>query len=118
MRISDWSSDVCSSDLRFARRFEARGGYRSGGRKARPMNTLVVRPTRVRTAGVRQQILLTAQQRLLILMLLFMAAFLVLSVPLLYFALFHPSFGRWVSPALAPAPADNATRPRRAPPPP
>ena len=34
------------------------------------MNTLVVRPTRVRTAGVRQQILLTAQQRLMILMLL------------------------------------------------
>ena len=27
------------------------------------MNTLVVRPTRVRTAGVRQQILLTAQQQ-------------------------------------------------------
>src|SRR3546814_8136049 len=94
MRISDWSSDVCSSDLRFARRFEARGGYRSGGRKARPMNTLVVRPTRVRTAGVRQQILLTAQQRLMILMLLFMAAFLVVSVRLLYFALFDTSSGR------------------------
>ena len=29
------------------------------------MNTVVVRPTRVRTAGVRQQLLLTAQQRLL-----------------------------------------------------
>src|SRR3546814_9831227 len=120
MRISDWSSDVCSSDLparagRYrraqrrdaahgadapprtaeddrgpaarridARRFEARGRHRSCGRKTRPMNTLVVRPTRVRTAGVRQQILLTAQQRLMILMLLFMAAFLVVSVRLLY----------------------------------
>lgn len=52
------------------------------------MNTLVVRPTRVRTAGVRQQILLTAQQRLMILMLLFMAAFFLVSVRLVYFALF------------------------------
>ena len=46
------------------------------------MNTLVVRPTRVRTAGVRQLILLTAQQRLMILMLLFMAAFFVVWVRL------------------------------------
>jgi cell division protein FtsI (penicillin-binding protein 3) len=52
------------------------------------MNTLVVRPTRVRTAGVRQQILLTAQQRLMILMLLFMAAFFLVSMRLLYFAMF------------------------------
>jgi cell division protein FtsI (penicillin-binding protein 3) len=52
------------------------------------MNTLVVRPTRVRTAGVRQQILLTAQQRLMILMLLFMAAFFLVSVRLVYFAVF------------------------------
>ena len=55
------------------------------------MNTLVVRPTRVRTAGVRQQILLTAQQRLMILMLLFMAAFFLVSVRLVYFALFDTS---------------------------
>ena len=55
------------------------------------MNTLVVRPTRVRTAGVRQQILLTAQQRLMMLMLLFMAAFFLVSVRLLYFALFDTS---------------------------
>jgi len=57
------------------------------------MNTLVVRPTRVRTAGVRQQILLTAQQRLMMLMLLFMAAFFLISVRLLYFALFDTSSG-------------------------
>ena len=58
------------------------------------MNTLVVRPARVRTAGVRQQILLTAQQRLMMLMLLFMAAFFLISVRLLYFALFDTSSGR------------------------
>ncbi|WP_428683320.1 peptidoglycan D,D-transpeptidase FtsI family protein [Sphingopyxis sp.] len=57
------------------------------------MNTLVVRPTRVRTAGVRQQILLTAQQRLMMLMLLFMAAFFLVSMRLLYFALFDTSSG-------------------------
>src|SRR3546814_13445745 len=27
MRISDWSSDVCSSDLEFARQAEARGAH-------------------------------------------------------------------------------------------
>jgi len=57
------------------------------------MNTLVVRPTRVRTAGVRQQILLTAQQRLMMLMLLFMAAFFLVSMRLLYFALFDTTSG-------------------------
>src|SRR3546814_5614168 len=30
MRISDWSSDVCSSDLRVLRHFEARGGDATG----------------------------------------------------------------------------------------
>ena len=74
------------------------------------MNTLVVRPTRVRTAGVRQQILLTAQQRLMILMLLFMAAFLVVSVRLLYFALFDPSSGRSAATAFVPARADIVDR--------
>jgi cell division protein FtsI (penicillin-binding protein 3) len=58
------------------------------------MNTLVVRPARVRTAGVRQQILLTAQQRLMILMLLFMAAFFLVSVRLVYFVLFDTGSGR------------------------
>src|SRR3546814_7547803 len=74
------------------------------------MNTLVVRPTRVRTAGVRQQILLTAQQRLMILMLLFMAAFLVVSVRLLYFALFDTSSGRSAATAFVPARADIVDR--------
>lgn len=58
------------------------------------MNTLVVRPARVRTAGVRQQILLTAQQRLMVLMLLFMAAFFLVSARLAYFALFDTWSGR------------------------
>ncbi|KTE05183.1 peptidoglycan D,D-transpeptidase FtsI family protein [Sphingopyxis sp. H115] len=74
------------------------------------MNTLVVRPTRVRTAGVRQQILLTAQQRLMILMLLFAAAFLVVSVRLLYFALFDTSSGHRAATAFVPARADIVDR--------
>jgi len=75
------------------------------------MNTLVVRPTRVRTAGVRQQILLTAQQRLMMLMLLFMAAFFLISVRLLYFALFDTSSGHGNgSAAFIPARADIVDR--------
>ncbi|WP_411341297.1 penicillin-binding protein 2 [Sphingopyxis sp. J-6] len=75
------------------------------------MNTLVVRPARVRTAGVRQQILLTAQQRLMILMLLFMAAFFLVSMRLLYFAVFDTSTGRGSgSAAFVPARADIVDR--------
>jgi len=74
------------------------------------MNTLVVRPTRVRTAGVRQQILLTAQQRLMILMLLFMAAFFVVSVRLLYFALFDTASSHRAATAFVPARADIVDR--------
>jgi len=74
------------------------------------MNTLVVRPTRVRTAGVRQQILLTAQQRLMILMLLFMAAFFLVSVRLLYFALFDTASGHASATAFVPARADIVDR--------
>jgi cell division protein FtsI (penicillin-binding protein 3) len=74
------------------------------------MNTLVVRPTRVRTAGVRQQILLTAQQRLMILMLLFAAAFFLVSVRLVYFALFDTSSSRGAATAFIPARADIVDR--------
>lgn len=75
------------------------------------MNTLVVRPARVRTAGVRQQILLTAQQRLMILMLLFMAAFFLVSMRLLYFAVFDTGSGRGTgSTAFIPARADIVDR--------
>ncbi|SKB50564.1 peptidoglycan D,D-transpeptidase FtsI family protein [Sphingopyxis flava] len=75
------------------------------------MNTLVVRPARVRTAGVRQQILLTAQQRLMILMLLFMAALFLISLRLLYFALFDTGSGHGsASTAFVPARADIVDR--------
>jgi cell division protein FtsI (penicillin-binding protein 3) len=74
------------------------------------MNTLVVRPTRVRTAGVRQQILLTAQQRLMILMLLFAAAFLLVSMRLVYFVLFDTSAGQRSAGAFIPARADIVDR--------
>ena len=74
------------------------------------MNTLVVRPTRVRTAGVRQQILLTAQQRLMILMLLFAAAFFLVSMRLVYFALFDTGSGNRAAGAFIPARADMVDR--------
>lgn len=74
------------------------------------MNTVVVRPTRVRTAGVRQQLLLTAQQRLMILMLLFMAAIFLVSVRLLWFAVFDTGPQRSVSGAFVPARADIVDR--------
>ncbi|GAO77830.1 cell division protein FtsI [Sphingopyxis sp. C-1] len=59
---------------------------------------------------MRQQILLTAQQRLMILMLLFMAAFLVVSVRLLYFALFDTASNRGAATAFVPARADIVDR--------
>ncbi|PKP98587.1 MAG: peptidoglycan glycosyltransferase [Alphaproteobacteria bacterium HGW-Alphaproteobacteria-13] len=75
------------------------------------MNTLVVRPARVRTAGVRQQILLTAQQRLMVLMLLFMAAFFLVSTRLVYFALFDSWSGSGQgAAAFVPARADIVDR--------
>ncbi|PZQ21726.1 MAG: peptidoglycan glycosyltransferase [Sphingopyxis macrogoltabida] len=75
------------------------------------MNTLVVRPARIRTAGVRQQILLTAQQRLMVLMLLFMAAFFLISVRLVWFALFDTGSGRsHGAAAFVPARADIVDR--------
>ncbi|PQM26567.1 peptidoglycan glycosyltransferase [Sphingopyxis lindanitolerans] len=75
------------------------------------MNTLVVRPARVRTAGVRQQILLTAQQRLMMLMLLFMAAFLLISMRLVFFALFDTASGSGdAAAAFIPARADIVDR--------
>jgi cell division protein FtsI (penicillin-binding protein 3) len=75
------------------------------------MNTLVVRPARVRTAGVRQQILLTAQQRLMVLMLLFMAAFFLVATRLIYFAAFDSWSGRGQgAAAFVPARADIVDR--------
>lgn len=74
------------------------------------MNTVVVRPTRVRTAGVRQQLLLTAQQRLMILMLLFMAAIFLVSLRLLWFVAFDTGPQRAVSGAFVPARADIVDR--------
>ncbi|HMO75034.1 MAG TPA: penicillin-binding protein 2 [Sphingopyxis sp.] len=74
------------------------------------MNTLVVRPTRVRTAGVRQQLLLTAQQRLMILMLLFTAAILLVAMRLLWFAAFDTGPRQGGVTAFVPARADIVDR--------
>lgn len=58
------------------------------------MSTLVVRPARVRAAGLRQQILLTAQQRLMMLMLVFLAAFTLIGGRLLYYGVYETGEGR------------------------
>jgi cell division protein FtsI (penicillin-binding protein 3) len=75
------------------------------------MSTLVVRPARIRTAGLRQQVLLTAQQRLMMLMILFLAAFLLIGTRLLYFGFFETNDGRRsYSGAFVPARADIVDR--------
>lgn len=75
------------------------------------MNTLVVRPARVRTAGVRQKMLLTAQQRLMFLMLLFMAAFTLVALRLVYFAAFDAgNSGHRGAAAFVPVRADIVDR--------
>ncbi len=58
------------------------------------MTTLVVRPARSQSVGARQQNLLTAQQRLMIMMLLFIAAFVLIGGRLLYYGLFDESAAR------------------------
>src|SRR3546814_10515906 len=57
MRISDWSSDVCSSDLRQPRRPSARYGRRTNNREREPwsLGWLLCRcdfPSRVREGGL------------------------------------------------------------------
>lgn len=52
------------------------------------MNSIVIRPVRVRTAGIRQKHLVTAQQRLMILMLMFGAIMLLITVRLMFVGLF------------------------------
>lgn len=75
------------------------------------MSTLVVRPAKIRAAGLRQQILLTAQQRLMILMILFCAAFLLIGTRLLYFGMFDTGAQRsGYSGAFVPARADIVDR--------
>ena len=58
------------------------------------MNSIVIRPVRVRTAGIRQKHMILAQQRLMILMLLFGAAMLLIAVRLLFVGLFDGPSGR------------------------
>jgi cell division protein FtsI (penicillin-binding protein 3) len=52
------------------------------------MNSIVIRPVRVRTAGIRQKHLITAQQRLMILMLMFGAIMLLIAARLMFVGLF------------------------------
>lgn len=75
------------------------------------MTTLVARPDRVRLAGQRQRAMMTAHQRLMILMLLFIVAIVVIGGRTLAFALFDdaPSAGRGGS-GMIPARADIVDR--------
>ncbi|MDX2211517.1 MAG: penicillin-binding protein 2 [Sphingopyxis sp.] len=52
------------------------------------MNSIVIRPVRVRTAGIRQKHLVTAQQRLMVLMLMFGAIMLLIAARLMFVGLF------------------------------
>jgi cell division protein FtsI (penicillin-binding protein 3) len=52
------------------------------------MNSIVIRPVRVRTAGIRQKHLITAQQRLMILMLMFGAIMMLIAARLMFVGLF------------------------------
>jgi cell division protein FtsI (penicillin-binding protein 3) len=75
------------------------------------MNNLVVRPARSQSVGARQQHLLTAQQRLMIMMLLFIAAFVLIGGRLLYYGLFDAGPARSnYSGAFTPARADIVDR--------
>jgi cell division protein FtsI (penicillin-binding protein 3) len=75
------------------------------------MNSIVIRPVRVRTAGVRQQHMVTAQQRMMILMLLFGAAMLLITVRLFFVAIFDgPASSHRTLGADIPARADLVDR--------
>ena len=75
------------------------------------MNSIVIRPVRIRTAGVRQQHLNTAQQRMMILMLIFGAVMLLIASRLMFVALFDgPATGHRAAGADVPARADIVDR--------
>ena len=61
------------------------------------MNSIVIRPVRVRTAGIRQKHLITAQQRLMILLLMFGAVMLLITVRLLFVGVFDGPSSRSVA---------------------
>ena len=75
------------------------------------MNSIVIRPVRVRTAGIRQQHLVLAQQRMMILMLLFGAAMTLIATRLLFVALFDgPATSHQAAGVNVPARADIVDR--------
>lgn len=74
------------------------------------MTTLVARPERVRLAGQRRQATATAHQRLMILMLLFMAAIVLIGGRILFYAFFESTPDRSISSGLLPARGDIVDR--------
>jgi cell division protein FtsI (penicillin-binding protein 3) len=75
------------------------------------VNSIVIRPVRVRTAGIRQKHMILAQQRLMILMLLFGAAILLIALRLLFVGLFDgPADRGGAANGLVPARGDIVDR--------
>jgi len=74
------------------------------------VTTLVARPERVRLAGQRRQATATAHQRLMILMLLFMAAIVLIGGRILFYAFFESTPDRSISSGLLPARGDIVDR--------
>jgi cell division protein FtsI (penicillin-binding protein 3) len=75
------------------------------------VNSIVIRPVRARTAGVRHQHMITAQQRMMMLLLVFGAVIALIMVRLLFVALFDgPSRGHHAAGGLLPPRADIVDR--------
>lgn len=75
------------------------------------MNSIVIRPVRVRTAGVRQQHMILAQQRMMILMLMFAALIVLIGARLLFVGVFDgPSASNRGAGGNIPARADIVDR--------
>src|SRR3546814_15717403 len=123
MRISDWSSDVCSSDLNGATR-PIDPGRHQGGRTRRTqgaLSILIARPLpQRRLTGQRHALVVTSHQRLVMLLMLFEAGAVLIIARLTSLAPFtEPATSRDAAAATAPLRtpdvAPNGTAPRRTP---
>src|SRR3546814_8298389 len=114
MRISDWSSDVCSSDLNGATR-PIDPGRHQGGRTRRTqgaLSILIARPLpQRRLTGQRHALVVTSHQRLVMLLMLFAAGAVLIIARLTYLAAFtEPATSRDAAAALVPLRADIIDR--------
>src|SRR3546814_12664804 len=114
MRISDWSSDVCSSDLNGATR-PIDPGRHQGGRTRRTqgaLSILIARPLpQRRLTGQRHALVVTSHQRLVMLLMLFAAGAVLILARLTYLAAFtEPATSRDAPPPPLPLPPDTLDR--------